>query len=727
MFRSPPPEVVVTKHSRAWYLFWPVRKLVWLLWVIARGLLRAKFELVRYAIVAWLAGLTGGRRHVVRPLTLLAVAWIPFPRDWLVHGAAAAVFWVVYGTRGKVRGWSKREVGILATAATTVTLWHLAFAAWGGFEVAAGPIVLGVGYLGVLGYHAGLWIHGRRVRAPAPPDPLLLEWASKVAPVPGLTPEIPVDPAVPDGPSRYVPTELGLDAEGEFTEWTSTDGGEGGTGVLRLTRTRASDVAKLDEHAERALDLRRGSVVISADPRLSVREVRIHITRDPHAAAERMVWFDGLTLDNDGRFVIQKRRDGSPVYGRHRKPQSGSAVHVGYVAPSEGGKGAAFRIHAIEAAADPLTCRVNIDGKGGGGIPYMRHGAAHHVSKPHLYLPTLEAYHAAMMVRSSLEEERGADGWVASEEAPQVDLWADELPKIHAQGNRKEQARAKWLILDISQTGRSLGYDLRATLQKGDDAGWGSTTTRMNVMQNAGWVWLGKVADVGAKNTAYQSLTRELGIDPVNLPDGAGWAYVTGGALAGQAVMEARTLYLPTRNDVERKKMESPYGTFEDWLERYGVQTAWHPKEWTAFRTTFERHAEAAEKAKEKAESAGSAAMAPPQGSPVATGGGDGEAGGAIFDPWAVPIGNSARSAGGGLATVTQIRQAPAPAPKMPAGRLKVLAALEEAAEREEGRVSAREIARRTELHLSTVIGHLEKLAADGYADGGPDEGWRAA
>lgn len=731
MFRRTPEAVIVRRPSYVrMALWWVVRKLSWLAWKIAGGLLRAKFQLVCAVLGAWLAGLRGGRRHIVRPLSLVAFAWVPFPNDTWTYAGTAAVLWTIYGAKGRVRGWSRPELSILATGASFLTVWHPLMAAFGGLALEPHAYVLGAAYVAAMGYHAGLWIWGRRIRPTEAEqvDPLILEWATKVAIVPGVTPVVPSDPDDPNSEGVYAPTELGADAEGVFTEWNST-GGEEGSGILRLANAKASDVAKLDEDAERALDLRRGGVVISADPRLSVREVRVFIVKDPNAAAERMVYFDGLTMEEDGRFVIARRRDGSPVYGRHRDPSTGSATHAGYIAPSTGGKGAAFRIHAIHASADPLTCRVNIDGKGGAGIPYLRHGAAHHATKPHLFLPTLEAYLAAMMVRSDLEGDRGHDGWVASEEAPQVDLWMDELGKIHGQGTRKEQARAKWIILTVSQTGRSLGYAMRTTKQKGDDPSWGNTETRMNVMGPAGWVWLGKVSDTTAKNVAFQSLTREFGIDPVNLPDGPGWAYIVGGALRGQAVLESRTLFLPTRSDVDRKKLPAPCGAFEDWNERHGIQTAWHPLEWQAFTTTYDRLAEAAEAAKAKHDSAGAGATAPPAGTTVATGGpavadvpfDTDEPGGGIADPWAVPIGSAAR-----LATVTPIRTAPAPAPKMPAGRLKVLTALTEAKESGEGRVSMRELARRTGLHVSTVKEHLDKLAADELADG-TDEGWSAA
>lgn len=716
MFRSRPQEVVVKKpHWALRALGWVIRKTMWLLWKITSGLLRAKLQILRALLLAWLAGLTGRWRHIVRPITLVALAWIPFPNDWEVYAAAAVTLWIAYGTRGKVRGWSKREVGILATGSSAVALWHPAFAAWGGFEVGFAPIALGVAYLAALGYHAGLWIDGRRVRPAAPPDPLLLEWAEKVTPIPGLTPVVPVDPEVLDGPVRYVPTELGAEFEGEFTEWTSTGEGEA-AGVLRLTRSKASDIADKDEDAERALDLRRGGVVISADPRLSVREVRVYIRKDPEAAARQLAFWQGPTLQKDGRFEWQRRRDGSVVYGRKRRPEVGSVIHIGMVAPSRGGKGGAFRIVLLESAIDPLTVNVNIDGKGGGGIPYAKKGAKIHVTEKHLWLPTLEGYHAAMGVRSDRMSVAEQDGWVATPTFPEMDLNVDELPKVHSWGTRKQQNRAKFIVLDVTRTGGSLGYGLRATLQKGDDGGWGDTETRMNAMGEAGQVWLGKVTDVGATNTAFQSLGKELGIDPARLPDGSGWAYVAGKGGGGQAVLEARTLWIPTRFDVEGKGMEAPLGTVEDWMERYAVATEPDPLEWEAFQDAYDRTLREIESA---------AAVAPPAGVPVAVGapagGGDGVPGGALEDPWAVPL-------GGGLATVTRIPTAAAapPALRMSPGMVKTLGVLTEARDADE-RVSARKIAKRTSQHVSTVIQHLDKLTAAGVAEGGPDEGWRAA
>jgi hypothetical protein len=646
----------------------------------------ATFLLALHGLLEFKRRWTGGQRHIFRPVALATLLWIPYDQAWQTYFVVAGLLGGLGAVRKlsklAVRWASQRELRLLSIAFAALSTWHAVFNGIDGLwptvtclaVYATGATVVVVN-----------WVRGREIRpTEEKTDELLQEWAEKVAVIPRLTP---IDPLTGD----YIEPEVPA-LNGRFTEWKSTGSGEG-MGVLTLDRRRASEVVGLSEVVERALDLRRGSVRLMADPQLTVRQVQVVLVRDPDAAARRKVYWEGPTLAKDGRFVLARTPDGQPLYGRLRYPEMGSATHAGVVAPSMGGKGGAFRIIALEAALDPSTAVVSLDGKGGGGIPYLASSSSHHVSEKRLWLPTLRAFHAAMEVRSQLEGQRGHDGWVPTEEAPQMALFIDELPKVNGYlpGSRKSPGSVQ-IVNDISRTGRSLGYCVYATMQKGDEAGWGSTDTRNNVLGPAGWIWHGKTQDVQAKNTGMQGFQNTHGINPTLLPSGPGWAFVVGESLPGQPGMPARTLWVPTRSDVE-KGHDAPFGTVEDWLERDAVQPAWHPLEREAFQETYDQLVGAEESS---AAVLPPSALVPAQGNP---------------NPFRRPDPAWGTAP---VATVTDIDATPA-------GRQKVLAVLREAVEP----LSAREVARRMDRHVSTVIEHLKKLAADEQAVETSD-GWKA-
>jgi len=655
----------------------PARVLVWVLGRLGVAALAGTRLGFRGAKV----GVTGQWRHIVHPVLVALVLWIPFDGSagtWLTFGVVIALVWKWRSRRsGDRRHLSDRETLLLASALLAAGTWHLLWR-YTAPHVAVAPNLRWV-LAGIYGAGAVVgvwqWATGRRPRR-EPVDEFLNRWAHEVAYVEGWTP---VDE---HGQLTVHLDEATRCLGGKWISWESTTPGSG-TGVLELAWVKASDAAKLDEDVERVLDARRGSVTLSTDPKLTVRQLRVTIAADPDVQASRLNHWQGPTLDADTRFVMSSTPDGRPKYGMLRDTKEGSALHAAFIAPPGSGKGGAVRIAVTEAAHDAHTHVIAIDGKRGAGVPYLK-GATHtYVSDPDLWLPALEGFVAAMNVRSDRHAEEGRDSFAPRPGEPQMILLIDELPKVVAAGG----ARARQLLLELTGTGRSLGYSLWATMQKGDDPSWGGTTVRSNVMDN-GWVWLGPATDQQAKSTSYQSLATTYGIDPTALPAKGGWGYVVGRALTGQSGEAARGLWLPNRLDVTERGKEAPFGICEDILEASAVFPDWDEDEETAFTRAL----------------AGETPQAPAASTPAR--------GGALSVP-------DVMAAHGPTEDAPVIVERPL---RVASGRDRVLAVIRDA---DEG-VSLRQVAGALDLHPSTVHEHAQRLQSEGlvYLT---DAGWRAA
>lgn len=566
-----------------------------LAYVILRVVLQVVILVTMAALLALKKGWRGGQRHFWRPVILSAFAWPTFDGAWLFWLTLSAVpgIWSakrVLAHRQEVRAkadgqpakpapaarkrrryLSTYELWLLGGAGLVLSAWHGALSVWPAVGL-WGWAIYGVVYtLATLAF-GWAWFDSRRIRSTAEGiDHFLHRWANLVAIIEGTTPFGPDGKPAPVDPDTGQPSKLSVPKlAGKWSHFEQRDDGVW-VGIIDLSESKASEVAVLDEDVERALNLRRGAVTLGTDPKLTVRQLRVMVVLNPDALASRLNYWDGPSLDAEGRFVLARTKDQRPVYASLRSRKTGSAHFAGFAAPSGSGKGGATRIAVVEAALDPETLVIIIDGKRGAGVPYLRAGARLYVSDPKLWVPTIEAFVAAMEARKDSYAAEGRDSFTPRPGEPHVLLVIDELANGVLPQDRKTVVRC---LKNIAGTGRSVGFSFWATMQKGDEPSWGATEIRSNVMDN-GFMWLGPSTDVQTKNTSYQSLQSIYGVDPSQLPEEGGWCFVVGRVLQNRTGEAARGLWLPNRQDVSEKGHDAPFGVVEDVLEAGAVHPEW--------------------------------------------------------------------------------------------------------------------------------------------------------
>lgn len=516
----------------------------WLTWQALRTTGRATALAVEGS--RW--SLTAEHRAACAPawlLTAAAASWLWLPAaEWWWTGAALlvdvppAAVWA----RLPRRVLSERERSIVARTLAGVALvltlpglpgaWPLVLLA---VAVAAGAVP---------------WWAGRRVRPTVEPEDVV-RWRDEVVPrVPKL-----------DG------------------EWVEFDEARR-TGVLELTAAKASEVAKLDEDAEWALNQQPGTVTIAADPRLTVRRVRVAFT-DPEDGGRLRSW-EGPTLRPDGRFVVSYGKGAVPLYGRLYSDVGGTFISI--VAPPGSGKGSILRLVAVEASLAPDIEWLGVDGKRGAGIGYLAPGAHTIATSPSEWMDLIHGYWQLVNHRAALAGRRREDSFVVRPGEPRWMLVIDELPKVLKHGGTR---LVGWLE-DITATSRSLGMGLCTAVQKGDAGSYGSTLIRSNMLDN-GWLWMGPATDNQARAAGLQGHD----FDPSTLPAEPGWCAVLGAVLGGQPVIPGRTLWVPNRQDVRKELTKRPdadeadvcpFGPVEAWLERDTVHPDLDPEQLTVLR-----------------------------------------------------------------------------------------------------------------------------------------------
>lgn len=688
-------------------LFWTISACVELAFVMFRFLLQILVVSAVAVVLTVKKGWTNGQRHFWRPVMLSALAWPTFDGAWLFWLTLSVVPWAWSGKRwlahraevkAKADGQatpavrkgrrylSTYELWLLGGAGLVLSAWHGSLAIWPARGL-WGWVAYGVVYtLGACAFGWG-WFDSRKVRSTDQAiDKFMHRWANLVAIVEGVTPFGPSGKPAPADPDTQKPSKLSVPKlAGKWSHFEQRDDGIW-VGIIDLSETKASEAALLDEDVERALNLRRGSVTLGTDPKLTVRQLRVMVVLNPDAVAERLNYWDGPSLDAEGRFVLARTKDQRPVYGRLRDVKQGSALFAGFAAPSGSGKGGATRIGVVEAALDPDTNVIIIDGKRGAGVPYLKAGARLYVSDPKLWVPTIEAFVVAMEARKDRHAAEGLDSFMPRPGEPHCLLVIDELANGVLPQDRKTVVRC---LKNIAGTGRSVGYSFWATMQKGDEPSWGATEIRSNVMDN-GFMWLGPSTDVQTKNTSYQSLQAIYGVDPSQLPEEGGWCFVVGRALRVRGAEPARGLWLPNRLDVQRGH-DAPFGTVEDVLEAGTVHPAWHEQ------VVFEARLAMIE--------AGPSEPYPQAARETATVG-----------PFSAPDVMSNRHDETSTPAPAVPAQRPAPT-EVQAAYLKIVAAANGEA------LSTREVARRLDVKPGTANDNLQALARKGWLEQ-TSEGW---
>lgn len=526
-------------------------------WMLISGAGHAALAVTAATGATIRASTVGGRRHWWWPAWFLAGAALPIPYAtalWLALAVAAGARPAFQDRESLTRGWgwlagrrrvlSARELGWLSRACALTAAWHTYLNV---MPTRTAAVTLPAAILGC----AVPWWHSRRAR-PGGTNGFPSLWAAVVVPAHPKT-------------------------AGEWVSWDD----DAGSGVLELADAKAADVARMDEDVETTLDragipMRRGMVTISADPTLTVRQVRVVLSSSPEEMASRSRMWDGPTLgDPDGRgnlrrpgmYLLAVTKTGQEQWVMHRDVTNGRARFAVFVGPTGVGKGGAMRIDILESAVHPLTLLIIADGKWGAGLGYCRAGTAQYADSADAVSDQSDRVIRLIRDRAARYGREGRDSFTPQPGEPQIRWVIDELPRILASSAGRKVAAA---LNEISAIGGSLGITFVAAQQRSDAASWGwgteATTTRTNVM-GGGYRWIGPSDDA----EGHRSNEQNSKLDATALPRNGGWCYVLE---RDPAPAPARGLWIPNRRDVTEKGHSAPHGTVEDWLESRTV----HPE-----------------------------------------------------------------------------------------------------------------------------------------------------
>lgn len=471
---------------------------------------------------------TGPHRAKIAPLWVGAAACIPWSHSWWL---SAAVVWQTAGAIAEGAAWLARRPGaeprvmsakerrLLAVALTVAGCWHMTHgmlpAAW--WWPWWAPII---------GIPAGMWMWGRRAR----PDvdgrhDLEIQWAEKVASSPQAGP--------------LTGTVLAVDES---------------TGHARLTApagSRDRDIADADALATSLLDMHRGAVTISPDPRGTARSFKVSVSARGDADVIR--WWDGTPIGDDGGFPAAVTHTGEQIRIHIRRRGLGGCFVVA-TGPNRSGKGGVLRLLGVATARDPLTMALGVDGKRGAGIGYLASGCRMMATTPEEWDWLTDRLMKLIDVRGKRYGDAGIDRWTCSPWDPQIFTLLDELPEVQRSVKRFAARLSK-----ISEVGGSLGVTMAVATQKSGQEQWGTTMARGNMASNGCRV-IFRAADIQMANAAAQ-LDQ---IDLLKLPTAKGWAWLLDGN-DDRPDTQGRLMWLPNRSDVA-DGCEAPHGTVEEWL-----------------------------------------------------------------------------------------------------------------------------------------------------------------
>lgn len=376
--------------------------------------------------------------------------------------------------------------------------------------------------------------------------------------------------------------------------------------VTLQSGVKASTVWGLDEHVASLLDMQRGTVTIGTAPNLSARQVRVAFSRPGQTNA--IVWWEGPTLERDGTYNLARTPDGQLV-ADHLWHETGGSFNT-YISAPRRGKGVAQRLAAIEAGLSEHVWQACIDGKYGAGLPEIRDACDVYVGPGPTPEDAVAQWRMAIDMVYAIFQTRGSrygtnhwSRWRPRPGEPLIRLVIDESLVVMNQIS----ARHIEHLVDISGGGSSLGFAIALDTQRGDQPSFGSTTLRAN-LRGTGMVWIGPAGDVLSSAMAVQ----EYDVDPAALPAAKGWAWHASQLYDLPPTM-ARTLYLPSRIEVEDDGVPAPFGAAEDWAAK-AVHPQLHPDDQAAIDAVRERYAAAEECAPQDAPSPGAAAGTPARG-----------------------------------------------------------------------------------------------------------------
>lgn len=531
---------------------------------------------------------TGKHRGAFLPVWPTLAALLPLPwagPGWLALGSAFAGTWVaIWATDHEFSlaeklpgraiepiehlGTAARGVGRLLRATWTRAVGRKVFSnrelllvatyceAVGIFQVIRGlvPAWGSLAVLVVLGlYPVCLWVDGRRIRPPAKLTQFQETW------------------------NLLVPKRL-PEMAGTWLSWDDKKH----QGVWELDDALANEVREKSDEIELALshempEIRRGSLELKHNKRDHVRHLRVRYTSDPIGDASKTTYFEGPTLDKEGRYLAGITPGGLAIQGRlYRKGGAAFSIVIG---ATGAGKGVIFRTMLANAFSSPNVFCVAVDGKGGTGIPWARLGADMYAWTPEQWALAIEMTYEILQARKLRYGKVGKDQWspftplIPGEPCdPLFFLPVDEIQEVVKAWPARSKRGLTAKVETLSAQGRSVGVSGALSTQFGMVTDYWNNIIRTNFM-GGGTTFVGKVGSRQSKQTAIQD---QNDVDPSTLPDHEGW-FLPISRIDTSVPRDAfRGVFLPTEAD-RVDGDPAPFGVAEEVIPKIVKWATLHP------------------------------------------------------------------------------------------------------------------------------------------------------
>jgi len=305
------------------------------------------------------------------------------------------------------------------------------------------------------------------------------------------------------------------------------------------------------------LELPAGTVTITlGDEEENLTDRQAWITKSLKAKLKVAQVFEGPTLGKEGTFHIANAPAGPILAVAHDKDGVKHAMGIG---DTGSGKGSLHSLHLINRVETGYYLPFLAEGKGGTSVHGAIQDACFVMARtPAEWERLVNGLWRAMQVRKTAFGDLRITRyriWEMWQEFPAVYLSMDEMPAL----SWSLSNQAKKNLQEMGEQGRSLGFAIGGFGQssRGDMIPGG--TVMRGRLTGGGTAWYGRAGD-GGRDKSVIVEGREY--DLTRFPAGPGWGYITGGAVAGTAMVKARALWVPddpdTRDDLTGWKPSKP-------------------------------------------------------------------------------------------------------------------------------------------------------------------------
>lgn len=267
------------------------------------------------------------------------------------------------------------------------------------------------------------------------------------------------------------------------------------------------------------------------------------VIKSPKSKLRTAQIFPGPSLGKEGTFHFANAPDGPIQVVAHDKD---GVKHFAGFGTTGSGKGSVEALHIVNRVETGWWLPILVDGKSGTSIHGALQDACYYVARQRAdWIAAINIVHGAMKAR---REEFGRRRWTRYriwemwQEFPAVALILDECPALA----RALPDYTKRNLLEIAEHGRSLGFAVGAFGQSSHNAMVPGGSLLRGLLTGGGCAWYGRAGD-SPRDKTVQIDGREYSL--TDFPAGAGWGYITGGAVAGLRVVKARTLWVPDDED----------------------------------------------------------------------------------------------------------------------------------------------------------------------------------